>query len=191
MKTRRHITTHRLGGISWWHVSNSKKKATHHLEGISWLHVMEGRGHSDLHTGWDLMETCQWPRTLNSSGGNSQTVLDFMVVCKKFKWRPGEAKQLTPCMGFCVTCQWLAWRLTATYTLDGIWWWQVSNFNEGIQQLTPWMGFDDGKSAISMKTYSNSLPGWDLMMASQQFRWRHTATHSLDGRKSVNQMKTE
>src|SRR6267378_2288662 len=80
-------------------------------------------------------------------------------------------------------------RHTATHDLDGMSWWHVSNSNQ------------------AQEAHSNSRPGWDVMVACQQFKsspggtqqltcWmgfhgsmsaiqikprRHTATHLLDG----------
>src|SRR6266699_2998874 len=224
IKPRRHTATHNLDGISWWHVSNSNQAQ---------------EAHSNSQTGWD-----------------------FMVACQQFKSSPGGTQQLTRWMGFhggMSAIQIKPRRHTATHELDGISWWHVSNSNQaqeahsnsqtgwdfmvacqqfksspgGTQQLTSWMGFHGGMSAIQIKprrhtathsldgiswwhvsnsnqaqeAHSNSLPGWDFMVACQQFKsspggtqqlpaWmgfhggmsaiqikprRHTATHPLDG----------
>src|SRR6267378_3866624 len=154
IKPRRHTATHKLDGISWWHVSNSNQA--------------------------------------QEAQSNSQTGWDFMVACQQFKSSPGGTQQLTNWMGFhggMSAIQIKPRRHTATHNLDGISWWHVSNSNQdqeahsnsqagwdfmvacqqfksspgGTQQLTPWMGFHGGMSAIQIKPR------------------RHTATDSLDG----------
>jgi len=176
MEPMRHTATHILDGISWLDVTHSNGAQDAHSNsptGISRLDVSHSNGaqktHSNSHPGWD-----------------------FMAGCQPFKWSPGGTQQLTSWMefhGWMLAIQMEPRRCTATHSLDGISWLDVSHENGaqegdsnsptgwnfmtgcqqfrwspgGTQQLTPWMEFHGWMSAIQMEP------------------WRHTATHNLDG----------
>jgi len=124
--------------------------AAHSLDGISWLHISQSSGAQKAHS-------------------NSQSEWNFIAACQQIKWSPGGTQQLTDWINFhgCKSAiEMEPRRHTATHSLDGVLWLQVSNWN-GAQEA-----------------HSNSLPGWNFhgyMSANQVEPGRHTATHFLDG----------
>src|SRR5260221_10677126 len=110
--------------------------------------------------------------------------------------RPGRAKKLTPCMEFhvvSVIC------LEAHSDSHSGWvpWWQVSNFNEGIEQLTPWMEYHGRKSVIQMKakgctasaTHSLDRVSWPQVSYSNGGQEQLTFWMRIHGSMSVTQME--
>ena len=185
MEPRRHTATHSLNRILWPHVSNSNGAQ---------------ETHSNSLPGWD-----------------------FMALCQQFKWSPGDTQQLTSWMGFYSPMSAIQMELrrhTATHILDGILQPHVSNsdgaqephsnshpgwnFMEacqqfkwspgGTQQLTAWMGFHGGMSAIQMNcrrhTTTHILD--NFIEACQQFKWspqQLTSQMEFQGGTSVIRME--
>src|SRR5271168_2384778 len=208
IEVRTSTATHKLDGISEQHVSMEMEvrtsTATHRLDGISEQHVSNGNGGQNINS-------------------NSQTGWNFRAACQQWKWRSEHQQQLTNWMEFQSSMSAMEIEVrtsTATHRLDGISERHVSNGNQNInsnshtgwnfraacqqgkwrsehqQQLTDWMEFQSGISAmeirISTATHSldgiseqhvsngnggqninsNSQPGWNFRAAGQQWKWR-------------------
>src|SRR5271168_1217746 len=176
--------------------------ATHSLDGISERHVSNGNQNinSNSHTGWN-----------------------FRAACQQGKWRSEHQQQLTNWMEFQSSMSAMEIEVrtsTATHRLDGISERHVSNGNQNInsnslpgwnfraacqqwkwrsehqQQLTDWMEFQSGMSAMEIRIStatptldgiseqqvsngnggqninSNSQTGWNFRAACQQWKWR-------------------
>src|SRR5271168_2999871 len=197
--------------------------ATHRLDGISERHVSNGN------------------QNINS---NSLPGWNFRAACQKWKWRSEHQQQLTNWMEFQSSMSAMEIEVrtsTATHRLDGISERHVSNGNQNInsnsqpgwnfraacqqwkwrsehqQQLTNWMEFQSGMSAmeirISTATHSldgiseqhvsngnqninsNSLPGWNFRAACQQWKWRsehqQQLTYWMEFQSSLSAMEME
>src|SRR6266446_3684455 len=111
-----------------------------------------------------------------------------MVSCQQFKSSPGGTQQLTNWMGFhggMSAIQIKPRRHTATHSLDGISWWHVNNSNQAQEaHSNSRPGWDFMVACQQFKSgpggsHSNSLPGWDFMVACQQFKSSPGGTQQL------------
>jgi hypothetical protein len=178
IKLRTSTGTHKLDGISQWHVSNWNQAQNinwHSLPGWDFTVACQQLKSSSEHQlaltywmGFHKWHVSNWNQAQNINW-HSLPGWDFTVACQQLKSSSEHQLALTPWMGFHSGMSAIEIKLrtsTGTHWLDGISQWHVSNWNQAQNinwHSQAWMGFHSGMSAIEIKVRTS------------------TGTHSLDG----------